>query len=192
MVESANQQNPFKVIYANHSLANDLSVDEHEIVKVLDFKNLMNEYLRPNLDYLSEVRIIEFTNQNTKISLDLRKKPDIELNLLKNEISLIGITQLYTNLNNAYKDFLPIKQEKYNDIRKLLTYAHLPENTTFYSNKYLKVKGKFNIEIFRNAELLNHCKCKGKCIKNCICKLNNKLCTNLCSCNSQKCNNKSI
>jgi len=104
MVESANQQNPFEAIYANRSLTNDLSVDEHEVVKVLDFKSLLNEYFKQNLDYLSEVRIIEFTNQNAKISLDLGKKPDIELNLLKNEMSLIGITQLYANLNHAYKD----------------------------------------------------------------------------------------
>jgi hypothetical protein len=62
----------------------DLSEDGHEIVKILDFKTLLNDFLKTNLEFLSEVRIIEFTNSNTKVSLDLRRKPNIELNLIKN------------------------------------------------------------------------------------------------------------
>jgi hypothetical protein len=59
LVENANNKIPFEVIYANYSLSNDLSIDGHKIVKVLDYKNLMNEYLLPNLEHISNVRIIE-------------------------------------------------------------------------------------------------------------------------------------
>jgi hypothetical protein len=51
MVESANNEIPFEVIYANYSLSNDLSFDGHKIAKVLDYINLMNEYLLPNLEH---------------------------------------------------------------------------------------------------------------------------------------------
>ncbi len=50
-------------------MTNDLSEDGHEIVKILDFKTLLNDFLKTNLEFLSEVRIIEFT----KVSLDLRR-----------------------------------------------------------------------------------------------------------------------
>jgi hypothetical protein len=68
-------------MYANYPMTYDLSEDGHEIVKILDFKTLLNDFLKTNLEFLSEVRIIEFT----KVSLDLRRKPDKELNLIKND-----------------------------------------------------------------------------------------------------------
>lgn len=64
------------------------------------------------------MRVIEFTELNAKISLDLRQKPEIELNLIKYGKSLYGLTQFYSNLNIAYKGFLTIKPEKYDDIKK--------------------------------------------------------------------------
>jgi hypothetical protein len=44
-------QNPFKVIYANCPMTNDLSEDGHEIVKILDFKTLLNDFLKINLEF---------------------------------------------------------------------------------------------------------------------------------------------
>ncbi len=74
LVEKANTKSPFQVIYANHSLSNNLSFDGHKIVEVLDFKSIMNDILKPNLEHLSNVRIIEFTKDMVKISLYSRKK----------------------------------------------------------------------------------------------------------------------
>ncbi len=191
MVESANLKNPFQVIYANYPLSKDLSEDNHEIVKILDYKSLLNDYLKPNLEHLTGVRIIEFKNSSTKISLDLRQKPNIELNLLKTNSNISGITQKYFNLNPAYNDFLPIKQEKYEDVKKLLNYVLLPENTTFYCDRYLKIKNKSDFNSLNYTEKdLEHCVCKGKCIKKCICKLSSKACTDLCLCNPKYCQNK--
>jgi hypothetical protein len=53
-----------------------------------------------------------------KISLDLLQKPNIELNLLKTNSNISGITRKYLNLNLAYNHFLPIKQEKYENVKK--------------------------------------------------------------------------
>jgi hypothetical protein len=80
LVEKANTKSPFQVIYANHSLSNDLSFDGHKIVQVLDYKSIMNDILKPNLDHLSNVRIIEFTKDIVKVSLDLRKSLKLSSN----------------------------------------------------------------------------------------------------------------
>ncbi len=185
-----NTNNKFKVLYVNHSLSNDLSNDGHQVVKVYDFKSLMDNYLKTNLDYLTDVRIIEFTKMNTKISLDLRQKPQIELKLIKKDKNILGFTQFYTQLKCAYNDFLPIKQEKYDDIKKLLNYVNLPEGTTFYSDDYLKIKLKTNNKKnLANNEEFNYCKCKGQCIKKCFCKFNSNNCSDSCLCNFKKCKN---
>ncbi len=91
LVESAYNKIPFEVIYANYSLSNDLSIYGHKVVKVLDYINLMNDYILPNLEHLSNVRIIEFSKESIKVSLDLRKKPQIELKLVKANQSIIGL-----------------------------------------------------------------------------------------------------
>jgi hypothetical protein len=121
----------------------------------------------------------------------LRKEPEIEIQLIKANKSINGLTQLFENLKPAYDDFLPIKKKKFNDIKKLLNYIVLPEGTTFYSNEYLKIKeevipkGKTSEE---NVSKL--CSCSGKCVIRCVCKSNNKNYTNLCLCLQQICKNK--
>ena len=79
----------------------------------------MNDYLLPNLEHLSNVRIIEFSKESIKVSLDLRKKPQIELKLVKANQSIIGLDKLYSNLKSTYEHFLLIKKEKYEDIKKI-------------------------------------------------------------------------
>jgi hypothetical protein len=187
LVESANNKIPFEVIYANYSLSNDLSIDGHKIVKVLDYKNLMSDYLLSNLEHLSNVRIIEFSKESIKVSLDLRKKPEIELKLVKANQSIIGLDKLYSNLKPAYEHFLPIKKEKYEDIKKLLNYCCLPEGTTFYSDDYLKINENHCSKSIKNNSKL--CDCKGKCVIRCECKKNDRKCSELCLCNSEKCKN---
>jgi uncharacterized HAD superfamily protein len=49
--------------------------------------------------------------------LDLRQKPDIELNSIKNNSNILGITQKYSNLKAAYNDFIPINKEKFENIK---------------------------------------------------------------------------
>jgi hypothetical protein len=64
--------------------------------------------------------------------LDLRQKPDIELNLIKNNSNILGITQKYSSLKPAINDFISSNKKKFENIKKLLNYVVLPERTTFY------------------------------------------------------------
>jgi hypothetical protein len=138
------------VIYANHSLSNDLSFDGQKIVEVLDNKSIMNDISKPNSDHLSNVRIIEFTKDMVKVSFDLRKKPEIELKLTKSNQNLFEFNQLYQNLKPAYEDYIPIRKEKYEDVKKLLNYILLLEGSTFYSDSYLKIKTNSNKKLFES------------------------------------------
>jgi hypothetical protein len=97
---------------------------------------------------------------------------------------------LKSNLKLAYNDFLPINKAKYLDIKKLLNYVILPNNT-FYNDHYLKFKEPetYNInttELFNN---ISHCDCKGKCLRKCLCKINGKNCETSCLCDKNLCKN---
>jgi hypothetical protein len=69
----------------------------------------MNDYLLPNLEHLSNVRIIEFSKEGIRLSLDSRKKRDTALKLVNANLSIIGLDKLYSNLKPAYEYFLPIR-----------------------------------------------------------------------------------
>jgi hypothetical protein len=184
LVKSANKKNSFEVIYVNHPLTNDLMPDSSEICTIYEYKNIFDNHLKSNLAHLTEVRRMKFTKNNIKISLDLAKEPDLELILYKkNSDNNIGINQLNSEIRPAYNDFLPISKAKYENIKMLLNYITLPLNATFYSDNYLKYEDE------ENTLTQNHCKCKGKCIRNCFCKVNEKICTNSCLCNKKFCKN---
>jgi hypothetical protein len=85
-----------------------------------------------------------------KVSLDLRKKSEIELKLTKLHQNLIGFNELYPNLKPVYEDYIPIRKEKYEHIKKLLNYVSLPEGANFYSNSYLKIKTNSNKKLFES------------------------------------------
>ncbi len=121
----------------------------------------------------------------------MRKEPEIEIQLIKANKSINGLTRLFENLKPAYDDFLPIKKEKFNDIKKLLNYIILPEGTTLYSNKYLKIKEEVIPKGKTSEENVSKfCSCNGKCVIRCVCKPDNQNCTTLCSCSQQICKNK--
>ncbi len=58
-------------------------------------------------------------------------EPDVGINLHKNDLE-IDYENLFSSLNPAYNDFLPITKAKYEDIKKLLSYINLPTGSMFY------------------------------------------------------------
>jgi hypothetical protein len=60
IIKSSNTKNPFKIVYLDHPLTNDLKADVNPIIKINDYKKIFNPFIKPKLDYCSEVRLIEF------------------------------------------------------------------------------------------------------------------------------------
>jgi hypothetical protein len=85
----------------------------------------------PNLKHLLDVRIIEFSKESIKVSLDLRKKQEIELKLVKANQSIIGLDKLYSNLKPAYEHFLPIRRKNMKTSKNCLTIVVFPKERLF-------------------------------------------------------------
>lgn len=190
LVKTANKKNPFEVIYVNHPLTDDLKPDSSDICTVFDYKTFFDPFLKPKLNHLKEVRRMKLTKNSVKISLDLSKDQDTDLNLYKSNEN-IDFFHMKSNVNLAYNDFLPIKIKKYKNIKMLLNYIKLPPSATFYSNNYLKCKESENI-LTEDSIISILCKCKGKCVKKCFCKSNYKTCSISCLCNKKFCKNSTV
>jgi hypothetical protein len=193
LVRTANTQKPFEVQYVNFPLTDNLIPDNTPIVTVFNYKELMENCLRPHLTHLTEVRRVKFIKNSIKVSIDLTLEPDIDLTLLKNDF-YVDLKLLFSNIKPAYDNFIPHNKAKYDDIKKLLNYVNLPKEATFYDEKYLKfeicnvVKHGFNPNSF-NISCIDYCKCNGFCVRKCFCKKNKSKCNTLCLCNKNMCKN---
>jgi hypothetical protein len=191
LVRNANKKNPFEVIYVNHPLTDNLVNDSTELCFVSDYKKYFEFFLKSKLSHLTDVRRMKFTKNDIKVSLNLGIEPEISIDLL-NSNEKIDFNLLNSKLNLAYSDFIPINKAKYDDIKKLLNYVILPENATFYDDKNLKFIESKTSNIINNLELnteLDFCKCKGKCVQKCLCKIKNRVCNNSCLCKKNLCKN---
>jgi hypothetical protein len=64
----------------------------------------------------------------------------------------LGLISCIQNLKPIYEDYITIRKEKYEDIKKLLNYVSLPKGTPFYSDSYLKIKTNSNKKLFNSLE----------------------------------------
>jgi hypothetical protein len=175
----------------NHPLTDNLVNDSTELCFVSDYKKYFEFFLKSKLSHLTDVRRMKFTKNDIKVSLNLGIEPEISIDLL-NSNEKIDFNLLNSKLNLAYSDFIPINKAKYDDIKKLLNYVILPENATFYDDKNLKFIESKTSNIINNLELnteLDFCKCKGKCVQKCLCKIKNRVCNNSCLCKKNLCKN---
>jgi hypothetical protein len=161
IIKNANLKNPNEVIYVNYPLTNTLKSDGTEIAKVYDYKRIFDEFVRSQLDYCSEVKIIRFTKNTTQISIDLKDEPNISLNLYRKNFKYELFSDSLQNLSYAYNNFLPISREKLCDVNLLLKCCVLPLNTKFYDSLYseesddkmTKTKKKFHDKFSNDLNL---------------------------------------
>ena len=66
LIRKTNQVNPFKIIYVEHSLTNDLKNDFTPVVKVKNYKAILDPYLRPPTN-IARIRGLSF-KKSTQLS----------------------------------------------------------------------------------------------------------------------------
>jgi hypothetical protein len=105
IIKSSNNKNPFKIVYLNHPLTNDLKPDVNPIIKINDYKKIFNPFIKPKLDYCSEVRLIKFKKNSCKISLTLNEPKFTALNLFKNNFDSNSLIERIDTIELAYGNF---------------------------------------------------------------------------------------
>lgn len=132
LIKTTDQQKPFKTVFVEHPLTDDMRPDGTPIVRVKDYKKALDPIVRP-ITGISEFRGAKFEKGKQPLA---RKSMTVDcsepISILKRGQKLQALKQL--RLTQAYVDFLPIKTAKYQDIRALLEHVSLPPQATFYDN----------------------------------------------------------
>jgi hypothetical protein len=113
-----------------------LKIDKNPIAKVYNYKKCFENYLKSQLEYCAEVRIIKFKEINCEISLSLFEPKFLLMNLFKKNLNKELLAEKIKSIALAYDKMLPITREKLYDVNKLIESLHLPENITFYQSLY--------------------------------------------------------
>jgi hypothetical protein len=159
----------FNINFVNYPLTDDLKPNGNPIIIVKDYKKYFDGSLVANVEHLSQIRKIKFSKKGIFATTDLLSEDfDLTINLLKPNLSTNKFN--FESLENAYQGFRPIKQTKYNDVKKLLQFVDLPENVKFYDSKVTKEdniiisKSKIRAQQILCENSFSNCKCKGKCL----------------------------
>ena len=132
-------------MYVKHPLTNDLKNDSTPVVKVKNYKAILDPYLRPPTN-IASIRGLSFkrsTQPSSRFSMTGEcSTPIATLKRGKKVKSIIDLLNP-SMLPDAYLTFLPIKKAKLLDVKHLLQYVFLPYYVTFY-------------EALKNAESAQH------------------------------------
>ncbi len=136
IIKNTNVKNPFEVISVNYPNRYDFPLNENKIAKVYNYKKKFSPILKNQLNYCKEVRKIQFTSDNIKISFSLTKNCDKELELFKPDFDLKNLKKFLDDIELAYDNYLPISREKFLDIQKILEFIPKSTNYKFYETFY--------------------------------------------------------
>jgi hypothetical protein len=185
----------FNVNYVNFPLTDDLKHDGSNIITVKNFKDYFENFLANSVDQLTQIRKIKFNKNSVFATTNLFSEIfNINVNLLKPNLNIDKFE--LQNLRNVNEDFRPIKQSKFNDVKKLLKYVIIPPNVKFYESlTYSEEVVNISESKLRAHQILceqnfSNCQCKGKCMRLCDCKKNAIFCNENCSCNHSICKNR--
>jgi hypothetical protein len=108
-----------------YSLPESSQLDDIPIAKVYNYKKKFSKIMKNQLNNCSEVRKINFSECDVKVSLSLTKECNIKLDLFKNNFNINTLNNLMNDLQYAYEKLL--------DIQKLI--QSIPKNDSkFYKN----------------------------------------------------------
>ena len=118
LIRKTDQVNPFKIIYLEYPLTNDLKNDSTPVVKVKNYKAILDPYLRPPTN-IASIRGLLFkrsTQPSSRFSMTGEcSTPIATLKQGKKVKSIIDLLNP-SMLLNAYLTFLPIKKTKLLDV----------------------------------------------------------------------------
>lgn len=134
IIRNANIENPFYVIGVNFSLTSHSEEDIIPIAKVFDYKKKFIEIVKNQLQYCKNVRKIIINRLDIKISLSLEKECDKSLKLFKKTFNISESAFFLNDISLAYDNNLPLTQEKFVDLQKIL--AFIPKKSENEFNFY--------------------------------------------------------
>ena len=135
LIRKTDEVNPFKIIYVEHPLTNDLKNNSTLAMKIKNYKAILDPYLQPPINIASIRGLSSKRSTQPSSRSSITGKCSTPMATLKQgkKVKLIIDLLNPSMLPDAYLTFLPIKKAKLLDVKHLLQYVFLPDYVTFYA-----------------------------------------------------------
>lgn len=134
LVKNARRTNPFKVIFVEHPLTDNLQHDGTPVVRIFDYKRNFQPILPASIKDFARYHGILFIQAGALGRKTMTGDPTERITLLKRGSGNGSLKSALQKLQPAYSDYLRIKHAKYNDIKVLLERVSLPDGASFYDS----------------------------------------------------------
>ncbi|CAG7822478.1 unnamed protein product [Allacma fusca] len=144
IIELAQIQNPFEIVYVNNNLTDDLCNDGTTVLDVKDFKTSLESLFQPsrraNLNLLTGWEV-EFTTHLKSVINYTGRFPEAkrENDLFFENVTSEVLKNKIMSAPSAYDDFLPIPVAKLKNIEELTKYVVQKHGLEFYKTIYAVV-----------------------------------------------------
>ena len=134
LIRETDRTNPFRVVYVEHPLTDDMLDDSTPIVKAKDYKKAFDQVLRPPSG-ISGIRGLLFQRgKEPTCRYAMTTDCLTSVTILKRGKKMSSLVSAKANVQAAYCRYLPIKASKLRDVLDLLKHVSLTKNVTFYSH----------------------------------------------------------
>ena len=134
LIRETDRTNPFRVVYVEHPLTDDMLDDSTPIVKVKDYKKAFDQVLRLPSG-ISGIRGLLFQRgKEPTCRYAMTTDCLTSVTILKRGKKMSSLVSAKANVQAAYCRYLPIKASMLRDVLDLLKHVSLTENVTFYSH----------------------------------------------------------
>ncbi|CAG7785212.1 unnamed protein product [Allacma fusca] len=124
IIQQAQVEKPFRIVYVNNNLTDDLCDDGHVVLDVKDFKTALNDFLlSPKKANLNLQNCREFMFKRGKlITINFSERFDYgkrDLCLFKVGVNAEKLGDVLAGAMSCYDDFLPISEVKLKNVEEL-------------------------------------------------------------------------
>ena len=134
LIRGTDRINPFRVVYVEHPLTDDMLDDGTPIVKVKDYNKTFDQVLRPPSGISGIGGLLLQQGKEPMCRYVMTADCLTSVTILKRGKKMSSLVSAMANFLAAYRWYLPVKAAKLRDVLDLLKHVSLTENITFYSH----------------------------------------------------------
>ena len=135
-LQCAKEQNPFEIVYVQHSFTDDLQNDGTPVVIVKNYKSALEPLFLSRIP-IANIRRIEFRRGiEPQIQIDHRDGLNDSLRMFKRTINAEHLLVAFNTANDCYPpgQFLSVAENSAEAVHDLLRFVDLPNSVTFYES----------------------------------------------------------
>ena len=134
LIKETDIVDPFKVVYVEHPLTDNLVGDGTPLVKIKDYKKAYDRLLRLPKGIAALRGLLCLRGAEPKVRYSMTGECQTPMHIPKRGQKMKSLIAATSRVHTAYCRFLPIKPAKLKDVQELLKHVLITEDVTFYNH----------------------------------------------------------